>query len=178
MDPPTLHDKISYHTSTFVWTTFSTHENHPCFPGGMAGWVKLTDQGLEFLQQHLPQHLYLAIDGWLLRPLGGLGRGGSFPNHQQGFSTFNISVKASWWIWSLARKIDTAGRIFWGHGLVLPNSPWLAWGRLQAIAFIARVKSKKHLFYWKAFVFGVKSKNFLGSWKKVYSLLGMMHFVG
>ena len=53
--------------------------------------------------------------------------GGGFPNHQQGFSTFNISVRASWWIWSLARKIDTAGRIFWGHGLVLPNSPigWL-----------------------------------------------------
>lgn len=68
---------------------------------------------------------------------------------------------------------------FLGTWLGSPEfSDWLAWGRLQAIAFIARVKSKKHSFYWKAFVFGVKSKNFLGSWKKVYSLLGMMHFVG
>ena len=131
----------------------------PCFPGGMAGWVKLTDQGLEFLQQHLPQHLYLAIDGWLLRSLGESGKGGGFSKLST--RVFNFQHLRQSKLMNLKSCMQNRHRwtSFLGTWLGSPDfdSDWLAWDRHQAIAFIARVKSREH---------GVKSKNFLGSWNK------------
>lgn len=68
----------------------------------------------------------------------GLEKGGSFPNYQQGFSTFNIFATASWWVWSCARKIDTAGRIF-----------GVAWFSRLRFRFVGLGLTSSHSFYCK-----------------------------